>query len=152
MESISIKDFVEKLNTGSITQPSKLLGLVKKSDKESEIQFAFKHDMTNWISIPTSLIESVSIIKNISGSDSRMVLAKVHLKEPLSAEAKILFTLLSSLSDKVNKYYKKKWLKEMLMGESCDKHELFHHHCMHKGMEGHCGHHHSCGDWKNQQS
>jgi hypothetical protein len=152
MESINIKDFVEKFDSGTFGQSSKLLGLVKKSDIDSEIRFAFKHDLSNWIVLPTSLIESVSVIKNVSGGDERMLLAKVHLKEPSNVEAKILFNLLSSLSAKVNKYYKKKWLKEMLFDESYDKKEMFHHQCMHKVMEGKCGHQHSCSDWKKHES
>lgn len=148
MEAIPAKEFTEKLNSGNLNPAAKLIGLVKKSDKEGDIKFAFKHDTMNWINIPANMIDSVSILKNISGEDHKMVIAKVYLKEPSAWEGKVLYELLSSLSAKVNRYLKRKWMKKMLFGEGEEGH------CHHHGMGGKCGCNHThemghpCHQWK----
>jgi hypothetical protein len=143
MESIQIKDFLEKLNSGNLKPSARLLGFVKKSDKGSEVLFAFKHDLTNWIAIPESMIESVNILKNIPDEKNILTLVKLHLKIPSGPEAKILHDLLAVLSAKVNKYHKIKWIKKMLFGEGMiGSHGM---HPMEYHLEGKCGHH-----WKNE--
>jgi hypothetical protein len=135
MESTSTKEFLDKLNSGNLKPPAKLIGIAKKSGKESELLFAFKHDLSNWITIPESMIESVTVLKNISDKDNALLLVKLKLKPPSTPEAKILFDLLSILSAKVNRYLKIKWLKEMMFGEEMQGSST-HGHYEHPGMEG----------------
>jgi hypothetical protein len=124
---------------------TKLMGFVKKSENDSEVLFAFKHDMANWIAIPETMIESVNIIKNIP-NERLLTLVILHLKAPSEPEAKILYDLLAILSAKVNKYQRIKWIKKMMSGE--DRH-FDAMHCKHSHMESKCGHYpeimHHCG-------
>jgi hypothetical protein len=143
MKSISTKEFFEKLNSNNLKPVSKLLGVVKKAEKESEILFAFKGDLSRWINIPESMIEGACILENIPSEEGdELTLVKLHLKTPSTPEGAVLFELLSILSGKINKIHKIKWMKKMIMEQDihgCHMHD----HCNGSGMEDlNC--HHSC--------
>jgi hypothetical protein len=113
-ERIPAKDFIEKINSGNIKPEPILFGKVKKSDKDSEVLFAFKGDRSNWIKIPAGMIEHGHILKSFTCEGEKMTLVKIHLKTPSDSEAKIFHDLLSALQAKVMKWH----MKKMMMGES----------------------------------
>jgi hypothetical protein len=116
MEPITSGEFIERLNSGNLKPVTKLLGFVKKSEKNSEVLFAFKHDMASWISIPALMIESVYVLKNIPDEINPLTLVRLKLKLPSISKAKNLHGLLTILSVKVKNYKKIKWVKKKIFG------------------------------------
>jgi hypothetical protein len=144
MEALTTKELFEKLHSDNLKAPSALLGIIKKSDKQSELLFTFKHDSSNWVRIPQSMIESAYVLKDIPGNEDKLTLVKLQLKTPSDGEAKVLFDLLSVLSAKMNKFHKMRWMKKMMMmgGVSCGDSSSMHD-CGHEkssGMKHDCDH------------
>jgi hypothetical protein len=96
MESLKTKDFLEKLKTNNLKPNLKLIGIVKKSDKEDEVLFASKHNFHHWVAIPASMIESVVVIKNIPWGEANYSLVKLNLQAPTTPESKTLYDLLAA--------------------------------------------------------
>jgi hypothetical protein len=99
MESLKTKEFLDKLKTNTLKPGLKLVGLVKKSDKEDEVLFASKHNFHHWVTIPAAMIESVVVLKNIQWGDASYTLVKLQLQTPTNPETKILYDLLAATSD-----------------------------------------------------
>jgi hypothetical protein len=113
-ERIPAKDFIEKINSGNFKPEPVIFGKAKKSDKDSEVLFAFKGDKSNWIKIPASMIEHGHLLKSFTCEGEKVALVKIHLKSPSDSEAKIFHDLLSALQAKVMKWH----MKKMMLGES----------------------------------
>ena len=96
MESLNTKEFLEKLKTNTLKASLKLVGIVKKSDKDDEVHFASKHNPTHWVAIPVSMIESVTVLKELNWGDTSYTLVKLHLQTPTNAETKTLYNLLAA--------------------------------------------------------
>jgi hypothetical protein len=124
MEAIPSKEFLQQLNSGSLKSAAKIFGIVKKADDPANLQFAFKGDKSNWITIPGAMIDHVHILKTFSCEDETMTLVKMRLKEPSDPEAKVLFELLTGLAHKVHEFW---MMKKMMMGKGMfgDWHENF---------------------------
>ncbi|MGZ3918885.1 MAG: hypothetical protein ACXVC7_01260 [Bacteroidia bacterium] len=132
-EKISSQEFIERLNSGNLNPESMIFGKVKKSEKDSEVLFAFKGDKSNWIKIPADKIDHVHLIKSFTCAGEKMALVKIHLKKPADADAKLFHDLLSALQAKVMKWHMKKM---MMCG--CGSGE------MKNNPESHYGHHSGC--------
>jgi hypothetical protein len=117
MEPISSKDFLEKLNSGNLKSEVHLFGKAKKSDKESEMLFAFKSKKElHWIRIPGSMIDHAHLLKSFTIEGEPVSLVKLRLKEPKDAEAMVLYKLLGELSEKMMMIWKKKMMMDMDSG------------------------------------
>jgi hypothetical protein len=145
MESLSNKEFFEKLKTNHLKPAFALMGIIKKSDKDQEVMFTSKHDFHHWIAIPSSMIESVKVIKSFSSAEVNYTLVKLHLVPPTNPEAKTLFDLLTLLVPK-------KMCHEGGSGGMNKSHGMEHGHCgegksmhgmEHGDYEKHC--HCECG-------
>jgi hypothetical protein len=96
METLNVKEFIEKLKSNSLKQRTCIKGIVKNSDKDSEVLFKRKGDSA-WIALPSSLIETVKVIKTFIKENETYAAAKLRLKTPTTIEGKTLFELLSSM-------------------------------------------------------
>jgi hypothetical protein len=132
-EKISSNDFIEGINSENLKPASIIFGKVKKSDKDSEVLFAFKGDKSNWTRIPANMIEHAHLIKSFTCKDEKISLVKIHLKIPSDPEAKVFHDLLSSLQAKVMKWH----MKKMMIAES-------RYNNMKNGLESQCGHKKPC--------
>ncbi len=117
MEPLSVKEVIGKLKLGNLKPVVELTGFVKKSEKNSEVLFAFKHDLTHWIPIPDTMICGIAPIEGVAYETDHLTLAMIHLKMPVDPETETLYHLLRALAHKVNKYQKIKWLKKMLFAD-----------------------------------
>jgi hypothetical protein len=137
METLTTKEFFEQLNSNILKQPFILKGIVRKSEKDSEVLFTSKGDCTGWTAIPASMIESVKVIKTLNKESTSMAEVILHLKAATTPEGKVLADLLSS-------------------AEQCNCNECNIHKSEHYGNAGgdnvcnHCGchrdeHHCECG-------
>jgi hypothetical protein len=122
MEAINSKDFLEKLNSGSLHSTAHIIGKAKKGEKKDEILFAFKAKHLDWIAIPGSMIEHAHIIKTFKMDGEDVCFVKMKLVEPENKEAKILYNILRVAGEKI---------MEMWLG--------------HEGGSGFGMHSHSCG-------
>ncbi|MGZ4156393.1 MAG: hypothetical protein ACXVED_04500 [Bacteroidia bacterium] len=52
MEKLTSKEFLDQLKSNTLKSPFILKGIVKKSDKDSEVLFARKGNFGNWTAIP----------------------------------------------------------------------------------------------------
>jgi len=136
METLTTKEFFEQLNSNTLKRPLVLKGIVKKSEKDSEVLFTSKGDYTGWITIPASMIESVKIIKIHTKEGASMAEVKLLLKAATMPEGKVLTELLSSA--------------EQYNCNECNNHKA--EHCGNGGDDicSHCGchkdeHHCKCG-------
>jgi hypothetical protein len=68
---------------------------VKKSEKESEVLFARKGGFDHWVSIPSSMIESVTVLKTFSKENDVYTVVKLHMKTPTTREGEVLLKLIS---------------------------------------------------------
>ena len=136
MESLNTKEFLEKLKTNTLKAGLKLVGIVKKSDKDDEVQFASKQNPTHWVTIPASMIESVVVLKEIHWSDTNYTLVKLHLKTPSNAETKTLYDLLVATASEGHNH-------EAFAGIGNLMHKFWHEH-----TGGHCHGHCNCPDCK----
>ena len=66
MESLSSKEFFEQLKTNAVKTPLVIKGIVKKSETDSELLFAKKGDLSNWIKIPSSIYRICPFPKGVS--------------------------------------------------------------------------------------
>src|ERR1700752_3639744 len=96
MEILKTKEFLEKLKTDTLKTSLKLVGVVKKSDKDDEVLFASKHNPTHWVGIPAAMIESVIVLKEFHWGEAKYTLVKLHLQTPTNAETKALYDLLKA--------------------------------------------------------
>jgi hypothetical protein len=148
MESLSSKEFFEQLKTNSLKPSFTLKGIVKKSDKESEVLFTRKGDFEHWVPIPSSMIESVTVLKTFSKENEVYTVVTLHLKMPTTPEGEVLFKLLST-SEMGEMAGEKCGWKSRLMSR-------FGHHGMGgKLFGGGCMHHHFGGDchhWHHEAS
>jgi hypothetical protein len=99
MESITTKEFLEKLKINNLKPAFVLKGLVKPSEKESEILFSQKQDILHWITIPASMIESVTVLKSLPNRYEPSAFVKLRLKSPSNPEANVLYELLMSMRE-----------------------------------------------------
>lgn len=95
METLTSKEFIEKLKSNSLKQSTCIKGIVKNSEKDAELLFKRKGDSA-WITMPSSMIESVKVIKTFTKENETFVVVKLQLKTPTTPEGKVLFELLSS--------------------------------------------------------
>jgi hypothetical protein len=144
MESLSSKEFFEQLNTNNLKPSFTLKGIVKKSAKDSEVLFTKKGDFEHWVSIPASMIESVTVLKTFSKENETYTVVKLHMKTPTTAEGEVLLKLLSSNEMEEMTEEKCGW-KNRLMGRcGCSgmRGKLFGRGCMHHHFGGGCHHWH----------
>lgn len=144
MESLSSKEFLELLNTNSLKPSFTLKGIVKKSEKESEVLFARKGGFQHWVPIPASMIESVTVLKTFSKENEVYTVVKLHMKTPTTPEGEVLLKLISS--DEIEDVSEEKcgW-KNRLMGRcGCFgmRSKLFGGGCTHHHFENGCHHWH----------
>lgn len=116
MEALSSKEFFEQLKTNSLKPFFTLKGIVKKSDKESEVLFARKGDFENWVTIPASMVESAIVLKTFSKENELYTVVKLYLKTPTTPEGEVLYKLLSSNENEEMTGEKCSW-KNRLMGK-----------------------------------
>jgi len=95
METLTSKEFFDQLKTNTLKPCSALKGIIKKSEKDSEVLFAIKGNLTNWVTIPASMIDSVNVLKTFSKEDTTFAVVKLHLKTPTTPEGKVYHELLS---------------------------------------------------------
>lgn len=144
MESLSSKEFFEQLKTNSLKPSFTLKGIVKKSEKESEVLFARKGDFEHWVPIPASMIESATVLKTFSKNNETYTVVKLHMKTPTTPEGEVLFKLLSSEETDEISGEKCGW-KNRLMGRcGCSgmRGKLFGGSCMGHHFGGGCHHWH----------
>src|SRR5581483_6103524 len=136
MGEIQASDFLAQLHDGKLRSTAHLFGLVKKSDNRSELLFAFKGESLDWIKIPESMIDHVHMIRKFHFEGECVAKVKIALKEPPTAEGRVLYDLLSGLSHKVS------MMKEMMKKDDKGKES--------RTQMGHCGcrsgMHHRCGE------
>lgn len=139
MQSITSKEFMEKINSGKLKSSGHIFGKVKKSDSPSEVSFAFKAEKLEWIRIPSGMINHVHVIKTFTMDGEDVALVKIKLNEPENKEAKVLYDLLSVLGEKMMKWHMKKMMMWGMGSEmKKDNHGCEHHHCgCHHGMGMH---------------
>jgi len=99
MEALNAKDFMDKLQHGTLRPACILKGVVKQSEKNTEILFKAKGSM-EWTKIPASMIGSVIVKKNITWAEESMTVVKLILKAPTTPEAMVFFELLTGLMPK----------------------------------------------------
>ena len=96
METLTSKLFFEQINSNSLQPSFTLKGMVKKTDDDTEVLFARKGDLMNWVKIPSFMIESVDIIKTYLSDNQINAFVKIHFKTPTSIEGEVYFKLLTS--------------------------------------------------------
>ena len=96
METLTSKLFFEQINSNSLQPSFTLKGMVKKTDDDTEVLFARKGDLMNWVKIPSFMIESVDIIKTYLSDNQITAFVKIHFKTPTSIEGEVYFKLLTS--------------------------------------------------------
>lgn len=96
METLTIKEFLEQLNSDNFIQPFTQKGIVKKSDNNSEILFKRKGAFEHWIAIPEIMIESVMILKIFQKENQTYVVSLINFKPPTTLEGIILQKLIAS--------------------------------------------------------
>jgi hypothetical protein len=134
MEKLSSKEFFEQLKTNSLKPAFALKGIVKKSDKDSEVLFAIKGSFDKWISIPATAIESAIVLKTFAKEDKTFTVVKLHLKKPTTPEGQVFYDLLSAME------------KEEMKSDKCQPEDGgAEHFSACQGMKGHCGCHNGCG-------
>lgn len=146
MESLSSKEFFEQLNNNSLKPSFTLKGIVKKSEKESEVLFAKKGDFEHWVPVPASMIESVTVLKTFSKGDEIYNVVKLYMKTPSTPEGEVLLKLLSSGE------------MDDMQGETCGWKNRLMGRCGCFGMRsklfgGGCTHHHfgdGCHHWHHE--
>jgi hypothetical protein len=145
MDALTPKEFLEKLNASNLKPGLALTGIVKKSENASELQFAPRPNYTDWITIPSSLLESVKVLRNIHVGDSSYPLVKLYLKTPSDSQAQVIYDLLAALLPV--KLYKPWFVRQAgaLHGHPCHCGKHQHCSCGCSGQHCHCGwpgHHH----------
>ena len=96
METLTSKLFFEQINSNSLKPSFTLKGIVKKTDDDTEVLFARKGDLMNWVKIPAFMIESVDIIKTYLSDNQITAFVKIHFKTPTSIEGEVYFKLLTT--------------------------------------------------------
>lgn len=94
MESLTSKEFFSQLNGGTLKTPFYLKGIVKKSEKDSEVLFTRKGDFKHWAKIPSSMIDKVRVLKTFTKEEILFAVVKLQLAEPTNTEGKALYELL----------------------------------------------------------
>jgi len=150
MESLTSKEFFSQLNANTLKTPFSLKGIVKKSDKDSELLFTRKNDWKHWAKIPSSLIDKVRVFKTFHKEDKLFAIVKLQLVEPTTPEGKALYELLASGEKAACKDKEKGGeCHHSMEGKSCKEGEG--HYCHKCGCQQGCqcgchqGHQCSCG-------
>ena len=94
MESLTSKEFFEKLKNNDLKPASILMGIVKKSESDKELMFASKGNLKHWTAIPATMIEAVKVLKNFTHEEINYTFVKLRLQAPTNPEAKVLFDIL----------------------------------------------------------
>jgi hypothetical protein len=97
MVTLSAKEFIEKLKSNNLKSATVLKGIVKKSESDTEVLFAGKGDFGNWIKIPSSMIEEVTILNTFTKENETFAVVKLHLKASDTPEGKIFNDLTASM-------------------------------------------------------
>lgn len=133
METLSSKEFFDQLKTNSLKPAFALKGIVKKSETATEVLFTTKGNFDHWVTIPSSMIESVKILKTFSKDGGTFIVAKLYFTPPITPEGKVFLDLLSVVGG-----------QEMNSGCGCSDKAL--NGCCHHDQEGHFG---RGGAWNN---
>jgi hypothetical protein len=133
METLTSQEFFAMLKTNSLKTTSGLKGIVKKSEKDTELLFTKKGDFHNWIKIPSSMVESVKMFKTFTKEDITYAVVKLQLKTPSNPEGKVLYELLSSLEKSGRDDFKGGYGHYGMRGKYCEEGAY------------HSGHHCGCG-------
>lgn len=131
MKTLTGKEFFEQLNSNSLKQPLIIKGIVKKSENNSDVLFKGSGDSSDWVKIPSSMVESVKLMKTYTREGASMAIVEITLKESTNPESKVLAELLS--------FTEQCKCKEC----NCNKSE----HCQNSGENNVCGH---CGCHKDE--
>jgi len=78
---LSAKEFLQHLNSNSLSQPITLMGMVQKKD-ESSLLFAESTNSETWIKIPAKFIEHVEYIDKVTVGENNYAGVKISLKTP----------------------------------------------------------------------
>ncbi len=137
MESLSVKEFFDHLQSDTLKPSFAIKGIVKKSTRENEVLFAKKGDLSHWIGINASSISNVMVIKSFVKEGETYTVVKIHFHKPSTPEGKMMYELLQLMA------------KEEQEGK-CGKGKCI---CPHCGCKGNCSgqdhchcHHCQCGD------
>ena len=85
MRTYEPSEFISQLAANQLVEPVDLtlIGMVKVDENDSSVlSFSSSLSCEQWISIPVSLISSVSHIRNVKCKDHHHPLAKIVLAEP----------------------------------------------------------------------
>ncbi|WP_223217098.1 hypothetical protein [Rhizobium cauense] len=85
MRTYEPSEFISQLGANQLVEPLDLtlIGMVKVDENDSSVlSFSSSLWCEQWISIPVSLISSVSHIRNVKCKDHQHPLAKIVLAEP----------------------------------------------------------------------
>ncbi len=108
MQTLSSKEFFEQVSSNSLKTPLFVKGIARKGEKTTEILFKKKEEHSDWVTIPSSMVEEVKLIKTFKKEDETWALVKLLLKAPTTPEGKVLTELLAS-SNKGEKDEKSRW-------------------------------------------
>ncbi|MFO0967853.1 MAG: hypothetical protein U0793_20005 [Gemmataceae bacterium] len=96
-ESFSIQDFIKALNEDRLKETFALEGMVKKADDPNTLMFAAGTSCRRWVSIPIDLITNVTWLGKVPCRDHTHDLVRLEMKEPQTAEARMLRDLLNAV-------------------------------------------------------
>ncbi len=103
----------------TLKAPFFLKGIVTKGDNETEVLFARKGQLNQWIKIPASLIESVRVLKTFWKGDRLCAVVAIHLKMPATADEKALWDLLELFHNEHRHCHKDKFDMEASFKGRC---------------------------------
>lgn len=87
------EDFLKKLTQGDISIPVAFSGMVKTSKTAKDAILFSSEQCSNWVEIPTTLIENVELVDVVPCKDHTHPYVNISFKKPKSAEAEVFLKL-----------------------------------------------------------
>ena len=95
MTSLTSKEFFDLLKADNFKPCFSLKGIVKKSEKDTDVLFAGNGDFSKWISVPSTMVESVNVLESFTKGETTFTVVKIQLKKPSTPEGQVYYELLS---------------------------------------------------------
>jgi hypothetical protein len=101
-KTYSASEFIEKLKKDDFGSTSLVyMGMVKAAEDNQHLMFANNLDCSNWVAIPTDIIENIEFVRLVPCKDHQHPLVRMTIKEPSSEEAKMFAALSRSVSPSI---------------------------------------------------
>lgn len=92
-------DFIKRQGTVAELRPITFIGITRETTEKNEISFAFDFDRTNWIAVPSELVESVEVLGTARAGEHTHPRVSLQLKDPQTPDGRLFVSIATAMQN-----------------------------------------------------